>query len=329
MKGGQLFFQSGPGCPGVEFQNFLLGSSIPLFLKCSPKRRTWHVLGLFPSLWPCVVGRLVGDRWKVVERCSGGGWRVVGVVGGGRRGKVVGNWLAVVVWRVAAWFFWCGTVGASPISIFGSCSAILHAICFFSTVYILSDQQAAGISHLEIQQVQGGFSAWFGVSVVRSAKWGGLGFVCQFDVWFGACVDLDGIFGVWSVVLAPGIWYWMWSAVVVFFGDRWAWSVFWAFGAVCGRVFWAPHWCLVGRFPPCLRGSCPSFCGLCSVKKHAHISRVLSKFQRFPYRNWRLDLRQMAPSNLRDEASPCLSLQPNLHLATGLDFHKSFFPIVQ
>ena len=42
-------------CSLLDFQNSLLGSSIPLFLKCSPKRRTWHVLGLFPSLWPCVV----------------------------------------------------------------------------------------------------------------------------------------------------------------------------------------------------------------------------------------------------------------------------------
>ena len=92
----------------LDFQNSLLGSSIPLFLKCSPKRRTWHVLGLFPSLWPCVVegwsggGReVVGGGREVVGRWSEvvGGWSEVvgewseggrGVVGGGR--SVVGRW---------------------------------------------------------------------------------------------------------------------------------------------------------------------------------------------------------------------------------------------
>ena len=47
-----------------------------------------------------MVGRLVGDGWKVVGRWSGGGREVVGRwSGGGRRwSEVVGEWLAVVVW---------------------------------------------------------------------------------------------------------------------------------------------------------------------------------------------------------------------------------------
>ena len=93
----------------LEFQKSLLGRSIPFFLKCSPKPRNWHVLGLFPTVWPWVVGRLVGDGRKVVGSWSEGR-RVVGmwsgggrrwsrkVVGGGR--KLVGNWLAVVAWRL-------------------------------------------------------------------------------------------------------------------------------------------------------------------------------------------------------------------------------------
>ena len=115
-------------CPALlDFQNFLLGSSIPLFLKCNPKRRTWHVLGLFPSLWPYVVEGWSGmvGRWseggrKVVGRWSGGGREVFGrwsevvggwseVVGGGR--SVVGSWsfggcsLVLKVWY--CWSFTC------------------------------------------------------------------------------------------------------------------------------------------------------------------------------------------------------------------------------
>ena len=79
--------------PGVlDFQNSLLKRSIALFLKCSPKRQTWHVLGLFPSLWPCVVEGWSGGgrRWSGGGREVVGRWSEVVGVGGGRR--VVGRW---------------------------------------------------------------------------------------------------------------------------------------------------------------------------------------------------------------------------------------------
>ena len=71
------------------------------------------------------------------------------VVGGWLEVVVVGNWLAVVVWRLQP-----GSKGVVLLE--------LHVFpwvtewkssrdLFFSTVYILSDQQAARISHLEIQ----------------------------------------------------------------------------------------------------------------------------------------------------------------------------------
>ena len=98
-----------------------------------------------------VVGRWSGWSEVVGEWSEGGrGSEVVGAWSEGGR-KLVGGGRLVVVWRLQPGSKG-GTVGASRISVFGSCSAIIHVICFLSTVYILSDQQAARISHFEIQQ---------------------------------------------------------------------------------------------------------------------------------------------------------------------------------
>ena len=109
--------------------------------------------------WSQVVGRWSGGgrggrRWSESGRKVDGGLsEVVGAWSEGGR-KLVGGGRLVVVWRLQPGSKG-GTVGASRISVFGSCSAILHVIWCLSTVYILSDQQAARISHLEIQHGEG------------------------------------------------------------------------------------------------------------------------------------------------------------------------------
>ena len=94
--------------------------------------------------WSEVVGGWSESGRRVVGRWSEGGRSVVG-----RRSEIGWRWSfggCSLVLKV--WYCW-----SSRISIFGSCSAILHVVCFLSTVYILSDQQAARISHLQIQQL--------------------------------------------------------------------------------------------------------------------------------------------------------------------------------
>ena len=78
--------------------------------------------------------------------------------GGARRPpKMVGRWSEggrkVVVWRLqpgSQGVVLCELAVAARVSIFGSCSAIPHVICFLNTASSLSDQQAARISHLGI-----------------------------------------------------------------------------------------------------------------------------------------------------------------------------------